>query len=359
MKKLHIFILSMLCMIMSGCGSENEKPDLEVKKKVFESSTSEKNETTKEEMRGDETAQGETSKEDEAEVDRTENGFSYVDLRGVEFVFCSGAGAWSTYLTISEDGSFEGLYNDSDMGDTGEGYPNGTRYSCKFSGHLSKLTKTDDLTYTAELIDIAYEEPVGKEEYLDGVRYIYSDAYGLDNAGTLYFYLPGTKREDLSEDCLMWVGQAMYDDAYNPVDELRFVCLYNKDAEEAFYSYNVVENFLRSFRFYEEQEKEYLDQLQSLVTQMEMTENAYKRFELWDLALNEEWRILMKVLSPEEKEKLRAEEREWVAQKDEAVKEAGAGAEGGSMQPMLENDAAAEITKARVYELKEILENRD
>lgn len=282
--------------------------------------------------------------------------FSYADLRGIEFCFCSGAGAWQTTMAIGEDGSFEGQYSDADMGDTGDGYPGGTRYYCKFSGQLSELTKIDELIYTAELMDISYENTVGEEEYADDVRYIYSDAYGLDNAGTIYFYLPGTKREELSEDCLSWVSQAMYDDDFNPVDELSFICLYNKGGEEAFYSYSLVENFMKSFSFYEKQEQQYLDELQNLITQLDMTENAYNCFKLWDLALNEEWNILMDILPAEEREQLRAEEREWIKYKDSAVKEAGAQAEGGTIQPMLEYDKGAEITKARVYELKEILE---
>lgn len=215
MKKQLYLLLPMICILLAGCGNEKGDPNMEVAiEAAQDTNTSEKNE-----MPDDETD------------------FSYADLRGIEFLFCSGAGGWSTTMTIGEDGSFQGMYSDSDMGDAGDGYPDGTRYYCKFSGQLSELTKIDKLTYSAELINIAYENTVGEEKYEDGVRYIYSDAYGLDNAETLYFYLPGTRREDLSEDCLSWVSQAMYDDDYNPVDELNFVCLYNKGGEEAFYSY--------------------------------------------------------------------------------------------------------------------------
>ena len=70
---------------------------------------------------------------------------------------------------------------------------------------------------------------------------------------------------------------------------------------------------------------------------------------------NEEWTILMSILPADEKEQLREAEREWIAYKDNAVKEAGAPAEGGSIQSMLEYDMGAEITKTRVYELKEML----
>jgi len=48
-----------------------------------------------------------------------------------------------------------------------------------------------------------------------------------------------------------------------------------------------------------------------------------------------------------------AEQREWIATKEAEVKAAGAEYEGGSMQPMVMNMKAAELTKARVYELLE------
>lgn len=336
MKKLSCLLCLMISILLAGCGNENVDSDIDVEIEAAGDSN--------------------TLKKDEKHNDETD--FSYADLREIEFWFGSGAGAWSTTMTIGEDGSFEGEYSDSDMGDAGDGYLGGTRYYCKFSGQLSELTKMDELTYTAELANISYENTVGEEEYADDVRYIYSDAYGLDNAGTIYFYLPGTKREKLPEDCLSWVSQAMYDEDYNPVDELNFVCLYNKSGEEAFYSYSLVENFIKFFSFYEDQEQYYLDELENLVTQKDMTENAYNRYKLWDAALNEEWNILMSILDEEEKEQLRAEEREWITCKDSAVEAAGAQADDVSMQPMLEYNEGAEITKARVCELKELLERK-
>ena len=210
----------MICILLAGCGHENEDSDIQVVTEEARDS----NASEKEEISNDKT------------------NFSYEDLQGIEFWFGSGAGAWRTTMTIGEEGSFEGIYSDSDMGDAGDGYPDGTMYYCKFSGQLSELTKIDELTYTAELMNISYENTVGGEDYADDVRYIYSDAYGLDDAGTLYFYLPGTRKEKLPEDCLSWVSQVMVDDDYNPVEELTFVCLYNKAGKEAFYSYDITES---------------------------------------------------------------------------------------------------------------------
>ncbi len=46
-------------------------------------------------------------------------------------------------------------------------------------------------------------------------------------------------------------------------------------------------------------------------------------------------------------------ERDWIASKDAEVLAAGLENEGGSLQPLLEATTAAELTKARVYELEQ------
>ena len=52
----------------------------------------------------------------QADMVLADGGFSYEDVANREFLFCSGAGAWSTVLTIHEDGTFEGYYHDTDIG---------------------------------------------------------------------------------------------------------------------------------------------------------------------------------------------------------------------------------------------------
>ena len=42
------------------------------------------------------------------------------------YIFTSGVGAWETELTLYADGTFTGQFHDSNMGETGYGYPNGT-----------------------------------------------------------------------------------------------------------------------------------------------------------------------------------------------------------------------------------------
>ena len=92
-----------------------------------------------------------------------------------------------------------------------------------------------------------------------------------------------------------------------------------------------------------------------VVTQIEMNEKSQELFELWDGALNYLWGELKNVLSDEEFEKLRDEQRTWITQKEEAVEAAGKEVEGGSLYSMVVNTEAAKITEKRVYELYELL----
>ena len=45
----------------------------------------------------------------------------------------------------------------------------------------------------------------GTEEYADGVRYVYSEPYGLEDAEELLVYSPRTPAESLPEDFLIWL----------------------------------------------------------------------------------------------------------------------------------------------------------
>ena len=189
-----LLVAGALCMGMAGCGSEgkntsnadteqkSEKYDIEIgcgysfpTKIIQKSKTArriswihmdvelDKNyvpSLTREEGQAPEQTDTEGSEEAElqtTESDHAETGLTFADLAALQFEFCSGAGGWSTDFTIEKDGSFSGVYHDSDMGDTGDGYPNGTMYYCNFSGHFTNLTKVDDDTYEMSLIRIRSE----------------------------------------------------------------------------------------------------------------------------------------------------------------------------------------------------------
>ncbi len=91
------------------------------------------------------------------------------------------------------------------------------------------------------------------------------------------------------------------------------------------------------------------------LTQADMNEKSQALYTLWDDALNNLWGELKSNLPEKEFEKLLNEQRTWITQKENAVKEAGKEFEGGSLYPLIVNGEAARITEERVYELYELL----
>ena len=124
-------------------------------------------------------------------------------LKGRTFTFSSGVGAWSTELVFEETGFFTGSYHDSEMGETGEGYPDGSVYGCLFHGELSDPVMADEYTWTAT-ISIEKDEGQAPEIIEDDIRYVTSEPYGVEKAQTVTVFLPGTPVEKLPEDFLFW-----------------------------------------------------------------------------------------------------------------------------------------------------------
>lgn len=130
---------------------------------------------------------------------------SFSDMSG-QYVMSSGAGGWATYFDLDADGAFTGQYYDFEMGDSAEEYPNGTIYLCNFSGTFSELEQIDEYVYSLHLDSLMENENPGKVEYEDGVRYIYDEAYGLNDANDFLVYCPGIPIEKLPEDFLIWAN---------------------------------------------------------------------------------------------------------------------------------------------------------
>lgn len=297
----------------------------------------------------------ETEKED-TEYAGTGEGreFSFADLSRSEFRFCSGAGGWATILNVKEDGSFYGEYFDGEMGSTGEDYPNGTMYQCVFAGQFGQPQKVNDYTYAARIEELNYEKEAGTEEIIDGTRYLYSDVYGLDDAEEIMIYLPGAPLAELSEEFRSWVGY--YDLSSTEETELPLYALNNAVYDYGFYSYDIVDELKQDMVFWEDSAAYIEGKVQEgTLTQAEYNEKAADLYHLWDRALNEVWSVLKRTLEPEAMDALTVEEREWIAMKEQAVQEAGAEFEGGTMQQRIMDNTAAELTRERVYELYEMV----
>jgi len=139
-----------------------------------------------------------------------------------EYIFCSGAGAWMTEMTLLPNGLFFGHYHDSDMGDEGSLYPNGTQYFCDFSGQFGNGEQINAYSGTLTLAGLT---PYEAEDHIqDGVRYIASEPYGLENSPTFILYSPDTPMDELSEDCIGWLYGSMGE---IPAEKLGCYVIYN------------------------------------------------------------------------------------------------------------------------------------
>ena len=72
---------------------------------------------------------------------------------------------------------------------------------------------------------------------------------------------------------------------------------------------------------------------------------SYELYRLWDNELNSLWKRLFKEVNTTEKKKLLIQQKEWINRKKENIKIAGQPYEGGSIQSLVCNIRAMEMTK--------------
>ena len=152
----------------------------------------------------------------------------------VEFLFMSGAGAWSTQLSLNRDGSFTGVFHDSEMGDRAEEYPNGSVYICNFSGVFTDIRQVSEYAYAMTLTDLQTEHQEGEEWIEDEIRYIASGPYGLEGGTEFVLYLPDAPLDQMSEVFLFWWPHR-YEQAENPRDTLDCFGILNVEMEHGFF----------------------------------------------------------------------------------------------------------------------------
>lgn len=153
-------------------------------------------------------------------------------LAAGNFYFASGVGAWSTDLTLYSDGRFEGVYHDANMGETGEGYPNGTIYYSSFEGRFSEPQKIGENTYQMKIKSINIENSPGTSEIEDDILYQYTEPYGVADANYFELYLPGKKTSELSENYLSWAYLGWWGE--DTPDTLPFAGIYNVKTGDGF-----------------------------------------------------------------------------------------------------------------------------
>lgn len=151
-----------------------------------------------------------------------------------EFVFSSGAGGWATEITLNADGTFSGQYHDSEMGDTGNQYPDGTVYISNFNGKFTTPKQVNEYKYSMKLDYLNIEGTIGDEYYENNQRYIISEPYGFDDADEFMLYLPGIAMSDLPEGFISWL-YAFID--VQTTEILPCYGIYNVGGKEGFIAY--------------------------------------------------------------------------------------------------------------------------
>lgn len=291
-----------------------------------------------------------------------ESTIQFSELSKYQFVFSSGAGAWQTTLNINEDGTFKGYYSDSDMGDTGDGYPNGINYSSTIEGKFTIPKRVNDYTYSLSIESIKLEKEVGSEEIIDGIKYIYSEPYGLNDAKEIYIYTTQAPLKGLPEGFRSWIGYMELSDVKD--EYLPFYGLYNVATESGFSSYvideikedNTKSDLTAEVTEIEKQSEKMNNRLiNEDLNQSEMNLLAKDIYVLWDDEINKVWGYLKDTLDKDAMDNLTSVQKEWIAKKENEIKKAGSEYEGGSIRPMIEYLKSAELTRDRVYELIELL----
>lgn len=89
-------------------------------------------------------------------------------------------------------------------------------------------------------------------------------------------------------------------------------------------------------------------------TTLGMRKLSGEEYQMWDELLNEIYVQIKEVIGQKEMEKLTEVQLKWIEDRDIKADIAGKEAEGGTMQPLLETSAKANLTKERCLELIKI-----
>lgn len=154
---------------------------------------------------------------------------------GLMFWYSSGAGAWASVLQLRPDGTFTGSYQNTDAGESGEGYEV-TIYTCTFSGRFDNITPQNDYSYTMVLADLKTEEPEGEEWITDLGRFVAAEALGIAGGHTFVFYLPRTPIREVSDEFLSW-SPCQYEQQANRYEPLARYGILNLATQQGFFTY--------------------------------------------------------------------------------------------------------------------------
>lgn len=275
--------------------------------------------------------------------------FTYQDLALTDFLYSSGAGGWGNALYIRADGSFQGIYRDSEMADATQDYPLGTLYTCSYTGKLGTPIPVTAYAYQIPIQVLSYERVPDSQEIRDELRYCYTTALGIDGALELLLYRPHTPMSALPESFRQWV------DPLGEQTELSCWAIYNEALDCSFEGSDKLQKARDSIQTAEEVAASIHARIPEDATQAEMNIAAQQCCSLWEDALATVWSVLEVTLSDDVRQRLTQQQRSWEAELHQAVTEAAAELEGGSLAPLVQADLTANMTRERVYLLLDYL----
>ncbi len=146
---------------------------------------------------------------------------NYVEAKSLpkklNMFYSSGAGAWSTGITVSKNGSFTGNFHDSDAD---------VMYSSEFKGKFTKIKKAAANKYTMKLTTLKYTNKVETEKK-DGYKIEHThNAYGIKKGKTYTLYCPGFNASKLPKQVKEWTKILSY--KYKKNGKLTKYIMYNK-----------------------------------------------------------------------------------------------------------------------------------
>jgi len=131
---------------------------------------------------------------------------TFADLSRMSFGLSRGHGAWFAEIDLASDGSFCGYFYDANMGETGPGYSDGTRYYCAFDGEFTSLRKVGNYEYSMICQSMEQEGTPGETVIDEDIRYITATPPGFRNGVEFILYLPGKRVSELPDAFKQWVG---------------------------------------------------------------------------------------------------------------------------------------------------------
>jgi len=347
MMKKRIFVLAFavcLSVVVTACGNEQQKHITEIETPSGDRHMDERVEDTKH-------VNGEVEEVESNE----EEGLTFKELSTKRFDFSSGIGAWNEEFTIEKDGYFTGNFHDINMGETGDGYPDGTFYGCSYSGHLTELTKVEEYIYEMKLTDISYKDEPGTEEILDGMKYVNTEAYFMASGDAFRIYLPGMPIGEMSEELYMWVRD--YNQSESELTMIVIADGKNELAAASVERFTPAEDARMTYSSYKESFDYYEEKLTNEAqTTVDMAIYSGKMYEVSDDCLNELWNLIRYNVPEDRYAELLKEQRAWIKEKEGKAQEISDAYAGGSLAGVDVNIILAQLTIERCAKLVEYLQ---